>query len=150
MSINYAPSITPNVQDPTAPNAQDVCSGYKASNVVETTNSLTADLTLLGEGCNVYGNDINDLVLSVEYQTKERLSVRITPKYLAPANHSQYILSPRLDPPPAQAQAKTQAIYLLHGPTTRVSNSASRAPALEKSSSTLTATKSCSKTSSSN
>jgi alpha-glucosidase len=101
MSINYAPSVTPNVQDPTAPNAQDVCSGYKASNVVETTNSLTADLTLLGAGSNVYGNDIGDLVLSVEYQSKERLAVRITPKYLAPANHSQYILSPRLTPQPS-------------------------------------------------
>lgn len=106
--MNYAPSVTPNVLDTTAPNAQDVCSGYKASNVVETSNSLTADLTLLGDGCNVYGNDINDLVLSVEYQTKERLSVRITPKHLAPSNHSQYILSPNLTPQPTTAPGSSK------------------------------------------
>jgi alpha-glucosidase len=100
MSVNYAPSVTPNVLDATAPNAQDVCSGYKASNVVETSNSLSADLTLIGDGCNVYGHDIADLVLSVEYQAKERLSVRITPKHLAPSNESQYILSPTLTPQP--------------------------------------------------
>jgi len=100
MSVNYAPSVTPNVLDTTAPNAQDVCSGYKASNVVETSNSISADLTLVGDGCNVYGNDISDLVLSVEYQTKERLSVRITPRYLAASNESLYILSPHLTPKP--------------------------------------------------
>jgi alpha-glucosidase len=103
MSVNYAPSVTPNVLDTTAPNAQDVCSGYKASNVVETSSSLTADLTILGDGCNVYGNDIVDLLLSVEYQAKERLSVRIYPKHLAPSNHSQYILSPHLTPQPSSA-----------------------------------------------
>lgn len=103
MSVNYAPSVTPNVLDTAAPNAQDVCSGYKAFNVVETSNSLTADLTLMGEGCNVYGNDIVDLLLSVEYQTKERLSVRIHPKHLVPSNHSQYILSPDLKPHPTTA-----------------------------------------------
>jgi len=103
MSVNYAPSVTPNVLDTTAPNAQDVCSGYKASNVVEKSNSLSADLTIVGDGCNVYGNDIADLILSVEYQSKERLSVRIYPKHLAPNNHSQYILSPHLTPQPSTA-----------------------------------------------
>lgn len=99
-SLNYAPSVTPNVLDTTAPNAQEVCSGYKASNVEETSDGLTADLTLVGDECNVYGNDIADLVLSVEYQSKERLSVRITPKHLAPSNESLYILSPDLTPKP--------------------------------------------------
>jgi alpha-glucosidase len=100
MSINYAPSVTPNVLDPVAPNAQNVCPGYKASNVKETSDGITADLTLAGDECNVYGNDINDLILSVEYQSKERLAVSITPKHLAPSNESLYILSSHLTPKP--------------------------------------------------
>ena len=45
------------------------CPGYTASNVKQTANSLTADLTLAGEACNVFGEDIQDLKLLVEYQT---------------------------------------------------------------------------------
>lgn len=48
------------------------CPGYKASNVKQTTSGLTADLKLAGEPCNAYGEDLEDLVLSVEYQTGER------------------------------------------------------------------------------
>lgn len=96
--VNYAPSVTPNVMDLTAPNAQTVCPGYKASNVQESIYGVIADLTLGGPACNVYGNDIQDLVLNVQYQSKQRVAVRITPKYLAPQNHSLYILDPRLTP----------------------------------------------------
>lgn len=49
----------------------DDCPGYKASNVEETQTGLTADLTLAGEACNVYGDDLRDLKLVVEYQTSE-------------------------------------------------------------------------------
>lgn len=66
----------------------------------ETGNAITADLTLAGDACNVYGNEIADLTLSVEYQTKERLAVRIIPKNLAPANESLYILSEHYTPKP--------------------------------------------------
>jgi alpha-glucosidase len=45
------------------------CPGYTASNIVTTDSSLTADLTLAGPACNVYGADIKDLKLLVEYQT---------------------------------------------------------------------------------
>lgn len=45
------------------------CPGYKASNVQQTYNGLTADLTLAGEPCNAYGKDLQDLTLTVEYQT---------------------------------------------------------------------------------
>jgi len=45
------------------------CPGYKASNVKNSTSGLTADLTLAGTGCNVYGTDLGDLTLTVEYQT---------------------------------------------------------------------------------
>ena len=47
----------------------DSCPGYKASNVQKTSGKLTADLTLAGDECNVYGSDIKDLRLLVEYQS---------------------------------------------------------------------------------
>jgi len=46
--------VTPNVLDPTAPDAQQECPGYKATNVQDTTSGLTADLTLAGSPCNMY------------------------------------------------------------------------------------------------
>ncbi|KAK5109580.1 hypothetical protein LTR62_006931 [Meristemomyces frigidus] len=94
--INYAPSVTPNVMDKTAPNAQTICPGYQASNVQESSSGVQADLTLAGAACNAYGNEISDLVLDVQYQSQQRLAVRIYPKYLAANNQSQYILSPTL------------------------------------------------------
>ncbi|KAK2755518.1 hypothetical protein FQN54_006458 [Arachnomyces sp. PD_36] len=59
--------------------AQDIgsCPGYAASNVKQSDKKITADLTLDGEPCNVYGDDIKDLKLLVEYQTENRLHVKI-------------------------------------------------------------------------
>lgn len=91
-AIDAAPSLVPNILDPTAPNAQNECPGYSASNIVETAQGVTADLTLAGEACDVYGIDVVDLTLTVEYQTPERLNVQIVPRYLVPSNRSQYIL----------------------------------------------------------
>ncbi|KAF2763969.1 hypothetical protein EJ03DRAFT_379015 [Teratosphaeria nubilosa] len=108
-SINYAPQITPNVMDPTAPNAQSVCPGYTASNVKNSSTGLAADLTLAGTACNVYGTEIPDLVLEVQYQSKERLAVRIYPKYLAPSKVSQYILSPHFTSQGVQESNSTAA-----------------------------------------
>lgn len=108
-SYSYAPSVTPNVMDMTAPNSQTVCPGYKASNTKENDNGFTADLTLAGPACRTYGNDIGELSLKVEYQSKERLSVKIHPKYLAPANQSLYILSEDLTPLPSAEEGCTQA-----------------------------------------
>ncbi|KAI1823766.1 glycoside hydrolase family 31 protein [Xylaria intraflava] len=53
------------------------CPGYTASNVTETEGTLTADLTLSGTACNIYGTDLTDLKLLVEYQTGTRLHVKI-------------------------------------------------------------------------
>ncbi|KAF2637359.1 hypothetical protein P280DRAFT_482813 [Massarina eburnea CBS 473.64] len=50
--------LLPNINDPDAVNAQDVCPGYKASQVKEDERGLTAVLTLAGAPCNVYGNDV--------------------------------------------------------------------------------------------
>ena len=44
------------------------CPGYTASNVQTTSSGLTADLALAGKACNVYGTDLEDLTLTVEYQ----------------------------------------------------------------------------------
>lgn len=108
-SINYAPSVTPNVVDKTAPNAQDECPGYKASNVKGNDAGLTADLLLAGPPCNVYGNDISPLTLSVEYQSTNRLSVRISPKHLDASNQSQYLLSESLTPQPGVEPGSCEA-----------------------------------------
>lgn len=43
------------------------CPGYTAKNVKKTASTLTADLTLAGEGCNIYGADIPELRLEVGY-----------------------------------------------------------------------------------
>lgn len=97
-TLNLAPSVTPNVLNPTAPDAQKVCSGYKAANVVTTKNTITADLTLAGPACNAYGNDIHDLTLQVQYQNAAQLNVKIFPKYIVSANRSLYILDDSLSP----------------------------------------------------
>jgi hypothetical protein len=47
------------------------CPGYRASNVQTTPYSLTADLTLAGTPCNVYGPDLTSLSLQVTYETGE-------------------------------------------------------------------------------
>jgi len=47
------------------------CPGYSASNVQDDGSRVTADLSLAGVACNVYGDDLTDLRLEVEYQTSE-------------------------------------------------------------------------------
>lgn len=49
------------------------CPGYNASNVKQSRNGLTADLTLAGTACNVHGSDIQDLTLTVEYQSSKHI-----------------------------------------------------------------------------
>lgn len=84
--------LLPNINDPHATDAQTVCPGYNASNVKRTAFGLTATLNLAGPACNVYGTDIETLNLTVEYQSADRLAVRVTPAYLGAANASQYSL----------------------------------------------------------
>ena len=52
------------------------CPGYKASNVQQSANSLTADLALAGKACNTYGTDLENLKLLVEYQTGMLYSIQ--------------------------------------------------------------------------
>lgn len=81
-SADQGAELIPNIQDPQAVNAQDVCPGYKASQLQETDGGISAVLTLAGAPCNVYGNDVDVLNLKVEYQSKDRLAVNISPAYL--------------------------------------------------------------------
>lgn len=74
-SLTHAVPISPDPADVasllTRGAAVDACPGYTASNVVENENTLTADLTLSGDACNAYSDDIKDLKLLVEYQTSK-------------------------------------------------------------------------------
>jgi len=55
---------------PRAQNASlEACPGYAATNVHDDGSKVTADLRLAGPACNVYGDDLTDLKLEVEYQT---------------------------------------------------------------------------------
>ena len=46
------------------------CPGYEVDGEVTTSpNSLTANLKLAGDACNIHGTDIDRLKLTVEYET---------------------------------------------------------------------------------
>ncbi|KAF2278737.1 putative alpha-glucosidase [Westerdykella ornata] len=62
------------------PVKRDDCPGYRASNVQRTDRRVTADLTLAGEPCNIYGDDLRNLRFLAEYQTDSRLHVIIYDK----------------------------------------------------------------------
>lgn len=75
-------NLISNIQDPQAVNAQDVCPGYKASGLEQNDRGLSVTLSLAGTPCNVYGTDVEQLDLKVEYQARGRLAVSIVPTYL--------------------------------------------------------------------
>jgi hypothetical protein len=51
------------------PSVLDACPGYSATNIKTRHDGLTADLVLLPNSCNVFGDDIPNLSLSVIYET---------------------------------------------------------------------------------
>lgn len=53
------------------------CPGYKATKHGKTRSGFYADLSLAGKACNVFGTDLPKLKLEVEYQTEDRLHVKI-------------------------------------------------------------------------
>ncbi len=95
-SASVGATLIPNVLDPEAVDAQSVCPGYTASNLVRTPFGLTATLELAGKACNVYGTDIETLNLTVQYQSADRLSVRVVPAVVDASNSSQYLLPSHL------------------------------------------------------
>ena len=101
-SADIGANLLPNIYNPDAPVAQDLCPGYTASNVETSSTGLTASLSLAGDACNVYGTDIHDLVLTVEYQTNARLHVNIKPSHITESTSSHYLLSTDYVPAPSQ------------------------------------------------
>ena len=57
--------------------ADTVCAGYSASDVQTHDTGLTASLSLAGPACNSYGKDIENLKLIVNYDSANRLHVKI-------------------------------------------------------------------------
>jgi len=96
-------NILPNVKDPQAVNVQDICPGYRASGLQTTANGFTANLNIAGPACNVYGNDIANLTLSVEYQAADRVNIQIQPRYIGPENETWFILPESIIPAPHAA-----------------------------------------------
>jgi hypothetical protein len=103
-SADIGLNVIPNILDPQAVNPQDVCPGYKASNIQENDNGFTADLRLAGSACNVYGNDIKDLTLLVRLQAEDRLRIRIQPRYIGPGNETWFLLPEAIVPRPADGR----------------------------------------------
>lgn len=94
-------TLLPNIQDPEAVDVQTACPGYTASNLQNSSTGFTAYLDLDGSACNVYGTDVENLTLTVEYQTAGRLHVEIQPRYIGPENETWFILPEALIPKPA-------------------------------------------------
>ena len=104
-------SLIPNINDPEAVDAQVVCPGYTASNVVRTPLGLVATLSLAGIACNVYGTDVETLDLTIQYQSADRLSIQIVPAIIDASNASQYLLPDHLIYlPTADADAITTSL----------------------------------------
>lgn len=101
-SADIGVALLPNIYDPEAVDAQIACPGYFATSIDLTAYGLQARLKLAGEPCNVYGTDIPDLDLTVEYQAKSRLNVNIKPTAITPHNESWYILPEDWVPAPPQ------------------------------------------------
>jgi hypothetical protein len=67
-SYTWASAVLPRAA---SPDALAACPGYTATNVRTTSTGLTADLSLAGQACNVYGTDLAHLVLQVTYEDGE-------------------------------------------------------------------------------
>ncbi|KAL3422797.1 glycosyl hydrolase family 31 protein [Phlyctema vagabunda] len=87
----------------------DKCPGYKASNVQTSASGLTADLSLAGRACNVYGDDLLNLTLMVEYQTHDRIHVLIQD-----AANVVYQIPSSVLPRPSSTQGSTTATSNIH------------------------------------
>ncbi|KAI6817135.1 glycoside hydrolase family 31 protein [Hortaea werneckii] len=75
------------------------CPGYVATKQWETRSGFYADLELAGEACNVFGIDLPQLKLEVEYETADRLHVKILD-----TNNTVYQIPDEVFPRPGQGQ----------------------------------------------
>ena len=96
----------PTINDPLAKDAQTICPGYKASDVQTSDTGMTATLKLNGKHCQAYGNDIDTLALTMSYQAKDRVNVKIQPATIPAKQEWWYILPEYITPsPPTEPQA---------------------------------------------
>lgn len=102
-SADEGQDLLPNIYDPDAVDAQTVCPGYTAANVQTSATGLTADLNLAGPGCSAYGNDIENLTLTIEYQDTDRLHIEIQPRFIGSDNETWFVLPDVLVPKPTAA-----------------------------------------------
>ena len=107
-SVDWGAPLIPNIHDPNAINAQTVCPGYIPSSYGHKGFGHEIHLGLNGTPCNVYGNDIHDLVMTIEYQSKTRVHLNIRPAYTTPENESWYSLPETLVPAPQNEEGSTQ------------------------------------------
>ncbi|KAJ2234710.1 hypothetical protein H4R99_001905 [Coemansia sp. RSA 1722] len=56
---------------------KDKCPGYKVEHFGKVKHGFDATLELAGTPCNIYGKDIQSLILSVRFDTKDRLHVHV-------------------------------------------------------------------------
>lgn len=99
-SVDQGAPLLPNIRDPLAIAAQHACPGYLLSNIWQSGTGLGARLSMAGEQCHVYGNDVEELQLNVEYQAQQRLHVNIRPTHTSAENESWYHLPQELVPEP--------------------------------------------------
>ncbi|KAG6899905.1 hypothetical protein C0993_005484 [Termitomyces sp. T159_Od127] len=94
------------------PAVLDACSGYSATNITTSGASLTADLVLDGEGCAVFGPDVEKLGLTVVYETDTRIHVKIvdaaSPRFEVPET---VLPRPSTDPDVSPESAAIQFNY---------------------------------------
>lgn len=93
--------LIPWIDDPERKDPQAECPGYIASDVVKTETGFTAALDLAGKACNVYGNDVLNLTLTVNYQGPDRLNIEIKPRFLGAENQTWFDLPEAMFPKPA-------------------------------------------------
>ncbi|KAJ5726735.1 uncharacterized protein N7483_008092 [Penicillium malachiteum] len=98
LSAEEGATLIANIDDPKAIDAQSACPGYKASHIKHGDKELTAKLALAGKPCNVYGNDVDALDLSIQYLGTDLLTVKITPAYISPENASWFLLPEHVIP----------------------------------------------------
>lgn len=93
--VTWGVKQVPNIANDTAVDANRAAKGYNLVNITSTTRGLSGILKLI-ESTDIYGFDFDYLKLSVEYQTDQRLNVRIEPVNLTDV----YILPEKLVPKP--------------------------------------------------
>ena len=82
----------------------DNCPGYTASNVLRSSSSLTADLSLAGTACNIYGQDLQSLKFLAEWQTGKVSFLH---------NHASHMPTSRLRSGPAPSNLRNVMSWLL-------------------------------------